>query len=82
MRVVDLKQRAESRDERPILLVVKKPGCDVTAETIQAYLAQRVAKWWLPDEILFVDELPHTATGKLLKTAIREKYKDFKLAAA
>jgi fatty-acyl-CoA synthase len=69
-------------DERPILLVVRKPGSAVTADEIQAHLGQHVAKWWLPDEIHFVDELPHTATGKLLKTAIREKYKDFKLAAA
>ncbi len=69
-------------EERPILLVVRKPGSDVTAEAIQAYLAQHVAKWWLPDEVHFVDELPHTATGKLLKTAIRARYKDFRLAAA
>jgi fatty-acyl-CoA synthase len=69
-------------DERPILLVVRKPGSTVTPDEIQVHLARHVAKWWLPDEIHFVDELPHTATGKLLKTAIREKYKDFKLAAA
>ncbi len=69
-------------EERPILLVVRKPGSDVTAEDIQAHLARHVAKWWLPDEIHFVDSLPHTATGKLLKTAIRAQYKDFKLAAA
>lgn len=69
-------------DERPILLVVRKPGSEVTPEEIQAHLAKHVAKWWLPDEVHFVDELPHTATGKLLKTAIREKYKDFQLAAA
>ncbi len=69
-------------DERPILLVVRRPDSTVTADDIQAHLAKHVAKWWLPDEIHFVDELPHTATGKLLKTAIREQYKDFKLAAA
>jgi fatty-acyl-CoA synthase len=69
-------------DERPILLVVRKPGSAVTPEAIQAHLAEHVAKWWLPDEIHFVDALPHTATGKILKTALREQYKDFKLAAA
>ncbi|UZK67225.1 long-chain fatty acid--CoA ligase [Sphingomonas sp. M1-B02] len=69
-------------EERPILLVVRKPGAEVTPEEIQAHLAQHVAKWWLPDEVHFVDSLPHTATGKLLKTAIREQYKDFRLAAA
>ncbi|MDP5278624.1 long-chain fatty acid--CoA ligase [Sphingomonas sp. DG1-23] len=69
-------------EERPILLVVRKPDCTVTAEAIRAHLEQHVAKWWLPDEIHFVESLPHTATGKLLKTAIRAQYKDFKLAAA
>ena len=70
------------RDERPLLLVVRKPGSIVSDAEIQAHLARHVAKWWLPDAILFVDELPHTATGKLLKTALREHYKDFTLAAA
>jgi fatty-acyl-CoA synthase len=69
-------------EERPILLVVRKPESEVTAEEVQAHLAQHVAKWWLPDEVHFVESLPHTATGKLLKTAIRAQYKDFKLAAA
>jgi fatty-acyl-CoA synthase len=69
-------------DERPILLVVRKPGSAVTAEEVIAHLSDHVAKWWLPDEILFVDELPHTATGKLLKTALREQYKGYRLASA
>jgi acyl-CoA synthetase (AMP-forming)/AMP-acid ligase II len=68
-------------DERPLLLVVRKEGADVGAEDIQAHLVKHVAKWWLPDEILFVDSLPHTATGKLLKTALREQYKDYQLTA-
>ena len=69
-------------DERPLLLVVKKEGSDVTPEAILDHLSRHVARWWLPDEILFVDSLPHTATGKLLKTALREQYKDYKLASA
>ena len=69
-------------DERPLLLIVRKPGSDVTAAEITAHLGRHVAKWWLPDEILFVEELPHTATGKLLKTALREAYKDYRLAVA
>jgi fatty-acyl-CoA synthase len=69
-------------DERPLLLVVKKEGATVTPEQILDHLSQHVAKWWLPDEILFVESLPHTATGKLLKTALREQYKDHKLASA
>jgi fatty-acyl-CoA synthase len=67
-------------DERPILLVVRKAGADVTAQQILDHLSNQVAKWWLPDEIVFVESLPHTATGKLLKTALREEYRDYKLA--
>jgi fatty-acyl-CoA synthase len=69
-------------DERPLLLVVKKQGSAVTPDDIIAHLAKYVAKWWLPDEILFVDSLPHTATGKILKTALREQYKEYRLASA
>jgi fatty-acyl-CoA synthase len=69
-------------DERPILLVVRKDASEVTSEEIAAHLTRHVAKWWLPDEILFVDSLPHTATGKLLKTALRERYKDYTLGKA
>lgn len=69
-------------DERPLLLVVRKPGSTVTPAEITAHLSNHVAKWWLPDEIHFVDDLPHTATGKLLKTELRARFKDYKLAAA
>ncbi len=57
--------------ERPLLLVVKKPGQDVTVDGLKSYLEQRIAKWWMPDQIDFVDSLPHTATGKLNKAALR-----------
>jgi fatty-acyl-CoA synthase len=69
-------------DERPILLVVRKAGSDVTPQQILDHLSGHVAKWWLPDEILFVESLPHTATGKLLKTALREEYRDYRLSSA
>ncbi len=69
-------------DERPLLVVVRKADSEVSAEAIRAHLAGHVAKWWLPDAIVFVESLPHTATGKLLKTALREQFKDFKLEAA
>jgi fatty-acyl-CoA synthase len=69
-------------DERPLLLVVRKPGAEVSAQDIVAHLADHVAKWWLPDEILFVDSLPHTATGKLLKTELRAQYRDYALQSA
>ena len=66
-------------DERPILLVIRKLGSEVTEAEIIAHLVQHVAKWWLPDEILFVDSLPHTATGKLLKRQLRDEYKSYRL---
>lgn len=68
-------------DERPLLLVVRKAGSEVSAADITTYLSDHVAKWWLPDEIIFVTDLPHTATGKLLKTALRMQYKDHRLAS-
>ena len=66
-------------DERPILICVKKPGAEVDQAAVNAHLTNLVAKWWLPDEVIFVDELPHTATGKILKRALRDEYKDYKL---
>ena len=66
-------------DERPILLIVRKPGAETSETAIIDYLRDKVAKWWLPDEVVFVDELPHTATGKILKRQIRDDYKDYKL---
>ncbi|RZI95413.1 MAG: long-chain-fatty-acid--CoA ligase [Variovorax sp.] len=61
--------------ERPLMLVVKRAGHEaVTREDLLAYLSTRIAKWWLPDDVLFVAELPHTATGKLQKTKLRELY--------
>jgi len=68
--------------ERPLLVVVKRAGMQVSGEELIAFLAQRVAKWWLPDGVAFVEALPHTATGKLLKTKLREQFKDYVAAAA
>jgi len=65
--------------ERPLLIVVRRAGHDVTREDLLGYLAGRVAKWWLPDDVVFVDELPHTATGKLLKTRLRETFSNYTL---
>ena len=65
--------------ERPLLLVVKRAGAELDREAVLAHLATRVAKWWLPDDVLFVESLPHTATGKLLKTKLRELYRDHPL---
>ncbi len=66
-------------DERPILLVVRKDGHEVCAEKITAHLTEKVAKWWLPDEILFVDALPHTGTGKIMKAELRQAYRNYQL---
>jgi fatty-acyl-CoA synthase len=60
--------------ERPLLLVHRKEGAEVTKDELLDFLSDKVAKWWLPDDVVFVDELPHTATGKVLKTRLREKY--------
>jgi acyl-CoA synthetase (AMP-forming)/AMP-acid ligase II len=67
--------------ERPLLLVVRKPGANPSPSEIITFLSDRVAKWWLPDEVHFVDELPHTATGKLQKSKLREQYRTFSLSA-
>ena len=58
------------------MLIVRAAGHNPTKEDINSYLEDKVAKWWLPDDIVFVEELPHTATGKLLKTGLREDYKN------
>ncbi|WP_439607650.1 3-(methylthio)propionyl-CoA ligase [Hydrogenophaga sp.] len=68
--------------ERPLLLVVRRPGASVEPQDLLDHLGTRIAKWWLPDEVLFVDALPHTATGKLLKTKLREQYREHKLPTA
>ena len=67
-------------DERPLLLIVTRPGESVTREAMLEFLAGKVAKWWLPDDVVFVDGIPHTATGKILKTALREQFKAYKFS--
>ena len=66
-------------DERPLLLVVKKEGERISRDELLEFYQGKVAKWWIPDDVVFVDELPHTATGKLLKTKLREDFKNYKL---
>jgi len=69
-------------DERPLLLVVRKSGAQLTREDMLAFFEGRVAKWWMPDDVVFLDALPHTATGKLLKTKLRDEFKNHKLPTA
>lgn len=66
-------------DERPIVVVVKKPGQEVTRDELLAFYEGKVAKWQVPDDAVFVDAIPLGATGKMLKTRLREQLKDYKL---
>jgi len=66
----------------PLLIAVLKPGQSATADEIRGVLADKVAKWWLPDDVVFVDELPHTATGKLSKLTLRQRFRDHVLPTA
>ncbi|HZF76132.1 MAG TPA: long-chain-fatty-acid--CoA ligase [Acetobacteraceae bacterium] len=61
-------------DERPLLVVVPKPGRQPTKESLIAHLAPHVARWWLPDDVVIVEEIPHTATGKIQKTRLRATF--------
>jgi fatty-acyl-CoA synthase len=67
-------------DERPLLLVVRDDDSKVSEDEIRDFLSRQMAKWWLPDAIEFVDELPHTASGKLSKKDLRDKYRDYRFA--
>ncbi|WP_332307977.1 AMP-binding enzyme [Elstera litoralis] len=64
-------------DERPLLLCVRKADSTTTKEQVLAGYEGRIAKWWLPDDVVFVEGLPHTATGKLLKTKLREEFSSY-----
>ncbi len=64
-------------DERPLLIVVPKPGCTIDKVDLMGIFAGKVAHWWLPDDVLVLEELPHTATGKVHKLVLREKYRDY-----
>jgi fatty-acyl-CoA synthase len=68
--------------ERPILVVVRKKDAALGAAELAAFLKDKVAKWWLPDDVVFVDELPHTGTGKVNKRELRERYRTHKPQAA
>lgn len=69
----------EKWTERPILIVVKAKGASVDKQDILSFLEGKIAKWWMPDDVIFIEEIPHTATGKIKKTALREQFIDFKL---
>ena len=66
-------------DERPLMVIVRKEGRNVSREDILAYLEGKIAKWWMPDDVAFVDEIPHTATGKIQKMTLRDQFRDYRL---
>jgi len=69
-------------DERPLLVIITKPDRAPTKDEILAFMSGKIAKWWMPDDVVFVDTIPHTATGKILKTALREQFRDYRLPTA
>jgi fatty-acyl-CoA synthase len=69
-------------DERPLLVVVLKPDQSALKTDILDFMRGKTANWWLPDDVVFVPEIPHTATGKIQKTALREQFRDYVLPAA
>jgi len=66
-------------DERPLLVIVPKKGEKLSKTEMLDFMKDKIAKWWMPDDVVFVDEIPHTATGKIQKTALRDKFKDYVL---
>ena len=69
-------------DERPLLVVVKKPGAELTREQMLQFFDGKIAKWWTPDDVVFTDAIPLGATGKMQKNKLREMFKDHKLPTA
>jgi fatty-acyl-CoA synthase len=68
--------------ERPLLVIVLKKGESATKEEILGFMQGKIAKWWMPDDVAFVDEIPHTATGKIQKLTLRQQFKDYRLPTA
>jgi acyl-CoA synthetase (AMP-forming)/AMP-acid ligase II len=63
--------------ERPLLVVVKRPGTDPGKEAILAFLKDKIATWWIPQDCVFVEFIPHTATGKVSKKDLRDQFRDY-----
>ena len=66
-------------DERPLLVIVLKKGESASKEDLIGFMQGKIAKWWMPDDVVFVSEIPHTATGKILKTALRKQFENYVL---
>ena len=69
-------------DERPLLVVTKKPGSEVTRDELLHFYDGKIAKWWKPDDVVFIDSIPLGATGKMQKNKLRAMFKDYKLPTA
>jgi fatty-acyl-CoA synthase len=69
-------------DERPLLVVVRKPGAEVLRDELLSFYAGKVAKWQVPDDVAFVEAIPLGATGKMQKMKLREQFKDHRLPSA
>jgi fatty-acyl-CoA synthase len=69
-------------DERPLLVIVLKKDQNAGKQEILDFMQGKIAKWWMPDDVAFVDEIPHTATGKIQKTELRDRFKDYRLPTA
>jgi fatty-acyl-CoA synthase len=67
--------------ERPLLIILREAGSNVEGATILAYLEGKIAKWWMPDDVVFVDEIPHSATGKIQKMNLRDQFSHFKFSS-
>jgi fatty-acyl-CoA synthase len=67
--------------ERPLLVIVLKPGESATRDEILRFMKGKIAKWWMPDDVVFVEDIPHTATGKIQKLALRDRFKDYSFPA-
>jgi fatty-acyl-CoA synthase len=65
--------------ERPLLIIIRREGAELTKEEMLAWLDGKIAKWWMPDDVVFVDEIPHTATGKIKKIELRKQFADYRL---
>jgi len=69
-------------DERPLLVIVRAGDSGIGRDEVLKHLEGRIARWWMPDDVVFVDKMPHTATGKIQKTALREQFGDYRLPSA
>ena len=67
--------------ERPLLIIVKSGEDDVAPDELKGYLDGKIAKWWMPDDVQFIDEMPHTATGKIQKMKLREMFDNYQFPA-